>query len=126
MKYKDFLSELRRRGVDHDAERIGAVVLGELTGGLTWQAANLLAAGLPAKVRARVLTRVFGSSMTRFSLDMLTRRVAEAEYIGLDEARAHVTAVLRALDRTLDEHSRERVWSELALVRRELDASATA
>lgn len=124
MRYKDFLSELRRRGLGRDeAESVGATVLGELTGGLTWQGANLLAAGLPAKVRSRIRERSFQSSMTRFSLDMLVQRVAEQERVSIADARGHVVAVLGALDATLDEVTRERVWSELALVRRELEAA---
>lgn len=124
MKYKDFLSELRRRGLDRDrAESVAATVLGELTGGLTWHGSNLLAADLPAKVRSQVLRRAFQSSMTRFSLDMLVRRVGEQEHVDEETAHAHVVAVLGALDATLDPHARDRVWSELALVRRELQAT---
>lgn len=125
MNYKDFLSELRRRGLDRDqAEPVAAVVLGELAGGLTWAGANLLAAGLPGKARSQVLPRAFQSSMTRFSLDMLVRRVAEREDTGAATARDHVVMVLGALDAKLDPPARDRIWSELALVRRELEARA--
>lgn len=127
MKYKDFVSALRRNGLEGDhAEGAAATVLGELAGGLTWLAAHLLVSGLPSRMKSEILERSFGSSMTRFSLDVLTRRVAEQDEIGMEDAGMRVAAVLRALNSTLPEHSRERVWSELALVWRELEATTSA
>jgi uncharacterized protein (DUF2267 family) len=121
MKYNDFLAELGRRGLGRrEAERAAEVVIGEVIGGLTWQGANLVGGDLPGKLRAKVQQRVFQSSMTRFSLDVLTRRVAEVEEVDAATARAHLGAVLGALDATLSEHGRERLRSELALVHREL------